>query len=71
MEAAVTDHQNKSPPAHTPGDWNFDSGFIVAPDPSGIHPDIYIAEIVNEDAEGRIATTRHLSVIRSAPKDYI
>jgi len=51
----MTDHQNKSPPAHTPGDWNFDSGFIVAPDPSGRHPDIYIAEIVDEDAEGRIA----------------
>src|ERR1017187_4944781 len=23
---------------HTPGDWDFDSGFIVAPDPSGKHP---------------------------------
>jgi hypothetical protein len=40
---------------HTPGDWDFDSGFIVAPDPSGKHPDIYIAEIATEDSEGRIA----------------
>jgi hypothetical protein len=55
MEAAMTDQQNKSPPAHTPGDWDFDSGFIVAPDPSGKHPDIYIAEIVTEDDEGRLA----------------
>jgi hypothetical protein len=51
----MTGHQNKSPPAHTPGQWHFDSGFIVAPDPSGKHPDIYIAEIVTEDEEGRIA----------------
>jgi hypothetical protein len=55
MEAAMTDQQNKSPPAYTPGDWDFDSGFIVAPDPSGKHPDIYIAEIVTEDDEGRVA----------------
>jgi len=40
---------------HTPGDWDFDNGFIVAPDPSGKHPDIYIAEIATEDSEGRIA----------------
>jgi hypothetical protein len=40
---------------HTPGDWNFDSGFIVAPDPSGKHSDIYIAEIVTKDDEGRLA----------------
>jgi hypothetical protein len=51
----MTDQQNKSPPSHTPGDWHFDSGFIVAPDASGKHPDIYIAEIVTEDDEGRIA----------------
>src|SRR5713226_8418606 len=55
MEAAMTGQQNKSLPAHTPGDWDFDSGFIVAPDPSGKHPDIYIAEIVTEDDEGRLA----------------
>ena len=40
---------------HTPGDWSFDDGFIVAPDPVGKHPDIYIAEIVTEDSEGRVA----------------
>jgi len=51
----MTDQQDKSPPSHTPGDWDFSSGFIVAPDPSGKHPDIYIAEIVTEDGEGRIA----------------
>jgi len=51
----MTDQQNKSPPSHTPGDWDFDSGFIVAPDPSGKHRDIYIAEIVTEDEEGRLA----------------
>src|SRR5258708_34009511 len=40
---------------HTPGDWDFDSGFIVAPDPSGKHRDIYIAEIITSDDEGRLA----------------
>ena len=40
---------------HTPGDWTFDHGFIVAPDPSGKHADIYIAEIVTQDSEGRLA----------------
>jgi hypothetical protein len=40
---------------HTPGDWSFDDGFIVAPDPAGKHRDIYIAEIVTEDEEGRLA----------------
>ena len=40
---------------HTPGDWDFDDGFIVALDPAGKHPDIYIAEIVTEDEEGRFA----------------
>jgi hypothetical protein len=51
----MTGQQNKSPPLHTPGDWDFDCGFIVAPDPSGKHPDIYIAVIVTEDSEGRLA----------------
>lgn len=41
---------------HTPGPWQQDWQFIVAPDPGGIHPDIYIAEIAEEDSEGRIAT---------------
>jgi len=40
---------------HTPGDWDFDDGFIVAPDPAGKHRDIYIAEIVTGDEEGRLA----------------
>ena len=43
-------------PQHTPGPWTHDMGFIVAPDPSGIHLDIYIAEIAAEDSEGRIAS---------------
>jgi hypothetical protein len=30
--------------------------YIVAPDPNGVHPDIYIAEIVHEDDEGRVAS---------------
>jgi hypothetical protein len=42
--------------AHTPGPWQQDLHFIVAPDPDGIHPDIYIAEIAEEDSEGRIAS---------------
>jgi hypothetical protein len=41
---------------HTPGPWQQDWQFIVAPDPDGIHPDIYIAEIAEEDSEGRIAS---------------
>src|SRR5713101_8159775 len=55
----VEDNQTEKGPkmsdGHTPGDWDLDSGFIVAPDPSGKHPDIYIAEIVTEDSEGRVA----------------
>ena len=51
----MTDIPNNAPSAHTPGDWDYNSGFIVAPDPSGMHPDIYIAEIVTQDEEGRIA----------------
>ncbi|MGA2497683.1 MAG: hypothetical protein ABSH20_08065 [Tepidisphaeraceae bacterium] len=41
---------------HTPGPWQQHWQFIVAPDPEGIHPDIYIAEIAEEDSEGRIAS---------------
>jgi hypothetical protein len=41
---------------HTPGPWQQHWQFIVAPDPDGIHPDIYIAEIAEEDSEGRIAS---------------
>jgi hypothetical protein len=41
--------------AHTPGPWESSWQFIVAPDPNGIQPDIYIAEIVETDDEGRAA----------------
>ena len=41
---------------HTPGPWSHEWQFIVAPDPAGIHPDIYIAEIAETDDEGRVAT---------------
>ncbi len=41
---------------HTPGHWAYDMDFIVAPDPNGRHPDIYIAEIAHADDEGRIAS---------------
>jgi hypothetical protein len=41
---------------HTPGPWQQDWHFIVAPDPDGIHPDIYIAEIAEEDSDGRVAS---------------
>jgi hypothetical protein len=41
---------------HTPGPWDCDLDYIVAPDPNGRHPDIYIAEIAHCDDEGRVAT---------------
>lgn len=41
---------------HTPGPWKNAGQFIVAPDPRGVHPDIYIAEIVQENEEGRLAS---------------
>jgi hypothetical protein len=41
---------------HTPGPWDYDMDYIVAPDPDGRHPDIYIAEIAHSDDEGRIAS---------------
>ena len=44
---------------HAPGSWNYDAPYIVAPDPSGVHADIYIAEIVYQDSEGRIASEEH------------
>ncbi|MFO0808990.1 MAG: hypothetical protein U0746_10230 [Gemmataceae bacterium] len=40
---------------HTKGPWRNDTGFIVAPDPTGNHPDIYVAEVAREDDEGRVA----------------
>jgi hypothetical protein len=41
---------------HTPGPWDYDMDYIVAPDPDGRHPDIYVAEIAHSDDEGRIAS---------------
>jgi hypothetical protein len=41
---------------HTPGPWNCDMDFIVAPDPNRRHSDIYIAELAHSDDEGRIAS---------------
>jgi hypothetical protein len=43
-------------PPYTPGPWDYDMDYIVAPDPGGRHPDIYIAEIAHADEEGRIAS---------------
>jgi len=42
--------------AHTPGPWRHVWQFIVAEDPNGIHPDIYIAEIAETDEDGRVAS---------------
>jgi hypothetical protein len=57
--------------AHTPGPWRSDWQFIVAPDPDGIHPDIYIAEITETDDDGRAATSEQQSanacLIAAAP----
>lgn len=56
---------------HTPGPWRHDWQFIVAPDPAGIHPDIYIAEIVDTDDEGRMAAPKqqdaNANLIAAAP----
>lgn len=43
---------------HTPEPWAMDWHFIVAPDPKGIYPDIYIGELIQEDSEepSRIAS---------------
>jgi len=41
---------------HTPGPWDYDMDYIVAPDPGSRYPDIYIAEIAHSDDEGRIAS---------------
>ncbi len=57
---------------HTPGDWNADGNFVVASDPAGMHPDIYIAEVVSCDDQGRIATPRqqdaNTRLIAAAPQ---
>lgn len=43
------------PTRYTPGPWDYDRDFIVAPDPAGRHPDITIAEIAHADEDGRVA----------------
>lgn len=43
-----------TPTKHTPGPWDFDLPYIVAPYPTGKHPDLYIAEIVYADEDGRL-----------------
>jgi hypothetical protein len=57
---------------HTPGDWNADGHFVVASDPAGRHPDIYIAEVVSGDDEGRMATptqqAANMRLIAAAPE---
>jgi len=56
---------------HTPGPWSHSDAFIVAPDPKGIHTDIYIAEIIDDDNEGRLAPPaqrqRNAILIAAAP----
>ena len=60
--------------SHTPGPWQADDRFITAPDPKGRHFDIYIAEIVDEDDEGRLPPKRqrraNASVISAATEMF-
>jgi hypothetical protein len=49
-------NQIKPAQTHTPGPWDYDIDYIVAPDPDGRHPNIYIAEIAHSDDEGRVAS---------------
>lgn len=60
--------------AHTPGPWQQSWQFIVAPDPAGIHADIYIAEIAETDETGRIASPRQQQangrLIAAAPEMF-
>jgi hypothetical protein len=57
---------------HTPGPWSHEWQFIVAPDPTGVHPDIYIAEIAESDEDGRVASTEqqeaNARLIAAAPE---
>lgn len=59
---------------HTPGPWEYDMDYIVAPDPNGVHRDIYIAEIAHVDDEGRIASPEQQDanrrLIAAAPDLY-
>ena len=67
---------NQRPPvlSHTPGPWDYDMDFIVAPDPNGVHRDIYIAEITHADDEGRMASPEQQDanrrLVAAAPNLY-
>jgi hypothetical protein len=50
MENLMTDSANPTM-KHTPEPWKMDWHFIVAPDPKGVYPDMYIGEISIEDSE--------------------
>ncbi len=39
---------------HTPGPWSVDTCYVIAPDPTGRHPDLYIAEMATDDEDGRL-----------------
>ena len=70
----TNDTQHPPAPSHTPGPWDYDLDYIVAPDPNGVHPDIYIAEIAHEDHEGRVASFEQQDanrrLIAAAPELY-
>jgi len=46
----------------TPGPWYAYGQFVIATDSFGILPDIYIAEIIDSDPEGRIASPEQQAV---------
>jgi hypothetical protein len=58
--------------SHTPGRWESSWQFIVAQDPNGKHPDIYIAEIAETDEDGRVASPKqreaNARLIAAAPE---
>jgi hypothetical protein len=58
-------------PHHTPGPWFAAWDYIVANDPTGQHDDLYLAEIVIADDEGRIVSPEeqgaNAALIAAAP----
>jgi len=74
MTKTVKQPLAERPFVHTPGPWDYDMDYIVAPDPDGRHPDIYIAEIAHVDDEGRIASVEQQDanrrLIAAAPDLY-
>jgi len=56
---------------HTPGPWRSDEPFVVATDPVGKHPDIYVAEVISSDeydryvleTETRLANARLIAAV--------